>query len=309
MRQIKIIFFLLLTCVCLSSCGKKKATDAENKGYLYYVMTEGTSIERQEYTLKATEQTAQISELLAALSKTPKSIDLKAAISNDIKVQRFEVKDEQLEIHFSKEYEKLKKSSEILLRAAVVKTLVQVPGVQYVSFFIEEEALTDSQNIPVGLMSDESFVQSSGSDLESYQTADLLLYFPGKDGITLCKESRLQVHYSVNTSIEKLVVEQLMKGPKIKDAQKMVPDDATLVGVSVKEGVCYVTFTKEFLKASYNQSPEATIYSIVNSIIANGNVIKVQILVEGNPDAVYLNSIKLNQTFEWNADIIKEAKE
>lgn len=309
MRQIKMICFLLLICVCLTSCGKKQTDEVEGAGYIYYVMTEGTSIEKKEYTLKATEQKAQISELLDALSQTPKSIDLKAAISNDIKVQSFEVKDEQLEIHFSKEYGKLKKSSEILIRAAVVKTLMQVPGVRYVSFFIGEEALTDSQNIPVGLMSGESFVLSSGSDLESYQTADLLLYFPSASGTTLCKESRTQVHYSVNTSIEKLVVEQLMKGPETKGAQKMVPDDAALVGVSVKEGVCYVTFTKEFLKASYNQSPESTIYSIVNSIIANGNVIKVQILVEGNPDAEYLNSIKLNQTFEWNADIIKEKKE
>lgn len=306
MRQIKMICFLLLICGCITSCGRKKTAEVEDKGYIYYVLTEGTSIEKQEYTLKATEQTAQISELLETLSKTPKSIDLKATISNDIKVKSFEVKDEQLEIHFSEEYGKLKKSSEILLRAAVVKTLVQVPGVRYVSFFVEDEALTDSQNIPVGLMSGESFVLSSGSNLESYQTADLLLYYPSEDGTTLCKESRTQVHYSVNTSIEKLVVEQLMKGPKRKDTQKMVPDDAALVGVSVKEGICYVTFTKEFLKASYNQSPESTIYSIVNSIIANGNVIKVQILVEGNPDAVYLNSIKLNQTFEWNADIIKE---
>lgn len=305
MRRFKRISFLLLASICLMACGKKES-DVTDTGYIYYVTTEGTSIEKQEYILQATEQTAQIQELLSALSKAPKSIDLRSTIPSDVKVENFEVKDRQLSLHFSKEYHKLKKSFEVLLRAAVVKTLVQVTGVEYVCFYIEDEALLDSQQMPVGLMSDESFVQSSGSTLESYQVADLMLYFPSTDGISLCKESREQVHYSVNTSIEKLVVEQLMKGPESVNAQKLVPQDATLVGVSVKEGVCYVTFTKEFLKASYNQRPETTIYAIVNSIIANGNVIKVQILVEGNPDAMYLNSIRLNQALEWNADLIKE---
>ena len=56
----------------------------------------------------------------------------------------------------------------------------------------------------------------------------------------------------------------------------------------------------------YNQKPEVTIYSIVNSIIANGNAAKVQILIEGTSDAVFMNSIDLSKPLEWNADILEE---
>lgn len=302
-----------LLCLCLlllTACGGKDKKERNPDGFfVYYLTTEGNSLEKQEYELTKTEQVGQIEELLQALHKTPDSIGLKAALSGDVKVTSYEVEDRQLQLHFNEAYGKLKKSREVLTRAAIVKTMVQVTGVDYVSFFIGEEALLGKDEVPVGLMSEESFVQSQDSYLGSYQTAELELYFPDQEGNQLVSETRSEVHYSLNTSTEKLVVEQLLKGPQGSGKQKVLSEDVTLVGVSVKEGICYVTFSKEFLKAAYNQRPETTIYSIVNSIIKNGNALKVQLLVEGDPEAIYLNTVPLNQPLEWNADLIKEEKQ
>ena len=74
----------------------------------------------------------------------------------------------------------------------------------------------------------------------------------------------------------------------------------------MKEGICYVNFDSAFLSDGYNQKPEIAIYSIVNSIIANGNVTRVQILVEGSGDVVFKGTVDLSEPLEWRADFIEE---
>ena len=48
---------------------------------------------------------------------------------------------------------KNEKSREVLCRAAVVQTLVQVDGIDFVSFYVGDDVLKDREGIPIGLMS------------------------------------------------------------------------------------------------------------------------------------------------------------
>lgn len=300
------LFLMLLLSLCLCGCSSEKRQNKSDV-FIYYLNTDGTAIEQQEYELQATTFEEKIKELLSALKTTPKSPNMKATIPNDINIEKFSVVDRQLEIYYNQTYLKMTSSAEVLLRAAVVQTMMQVDGIEYISFYVGEEALKDSAGNPIGLMSTETFVQNTGSALYAYQTTPLKLYFGTADGTKLLEEQKNQVRYPISTSIEKLVVEQLMKGPGGANATPTIPDTVTLLGVSVKEGICYVNFSASFLTDSYNQKPEVTIYSVVNSIIENGSALKVQILVEGASDAVFMNSIDLSKPLEWNADIIKES--
>ena len=304
-RRVQMLLAFLL-CICLCGCAGKNKSE-KGDVFVYCLNTDGTTIERQEYKLKATTFEEKIKELLAALKTKPESRNMKPTIPNDVKVERFEVTDRQLEIYFNETYLQMNKSAEVLVRAAVVQTMMQVEGIEYVSFYVGEETLKDSAGSPVGLMSAESFVQNTGSALYTYQTTPLKLYFGTPDGNQLQAEQKGEVRYPISTSIEKLVVEQLMKGPGSEKATPTIPNTVTLLGVSVKEGICYVNFSAAFLTDSYNQKPEVTIYSVVNSIVENGSVLKVQILVEGASDAVFMNSVDLSKPLEWNADIIKES--
>ena len=72
------------------------------------------------------------------------------------------------------------------------------------------------------------------------------------------------VRYNSNTLKEKLIVEELMKGPFAETYKKVIPMDTVLLGVSVKDDVCYVNFDNGFLNMTDIQA-EVTIYSIVNS--------------------------------------------
>ena len=148
-------------------------------------------------------------------------------------------------------------------------------------------------------MSADDFVQNTGSSLSSYQVTSLNLYFSNEDGTKLVSEKINDVHYSSNTSIEKLIVEQLMRGPASSKAQATIPKDTKLLGVSVKDGICYVNLDSSFLTVVNNVSTEVAVYSIVNSLVELDNINKVQILVNGEVPSTFSNS-----TFERNLDYV-----
>ena len=62
----------------------------------------------------------------------------------------------------------------------------------------------------------------------------------------------------------------------------------------------------KFLQPVDQVDPKLTIYSIVNSITASGSAGKVQILVNGETNLSYQETIDISQPFSMNADLIEE---
>ncbi len=289
-NKIAIVLCFLLLAFSVG-CGAKEKQG--NDMYVYYVNADGNALMEEVFPAMDIEE---------ALHK----IQTLSVFPVKLEITEFKQNGNCQEIYFNENYLQMSKGSEVLLRAAVVKTLVQIEGVEYVSFFVGDKPLADQEGNPVGMMNAESFVQNTGSSVNSYQTTDLVLYFSDKDGTTLKEVRKSDVRYNANTSIEKLVVEQLMKGTSSSSAQSTIPKTTKLLGISVKEGICYVNFDSKFVQDSYDLNPEVAIYSIVHSIIANGTVSQVQILIDGASDVVYKNSVDLSRALEWKADLIKE---
>ena len=298
------LILCLIGCFLLAGCsGNKEETNIN----LFYVNPEGNALVKEEYVLlEKKDVEIAATELIDEMQNPIDIKDFQSAIPQSIVVKEIHLNGERLELSFSEDYKKLGKSAEVLLRAAVVQTLVQIPEVTYVSFYVEGKPLEDSAGNLIGAMGAEDFVQNTGSSLKAYQETDLQLYFSDKDGTKLKKEKRTDVHYNANTSIEKLVVEQLMKGPNSDKTSATIPSTVKLLGVSVREGICYVNFSSSFLEDGYNQKPEVAIYSIVNSIIANGNATKVQILIDGSKGTSFKGTMDLSEPLEWKADLIEE---
>ena len=273
---------------------------------IYYLDPEGHALVQEEYFRKAENKEAAVEEVLEILQHPEDIKDFQSSIPSTVKIKKFRLNEQILELTFNEEYMELNRSAEVLLRASVVQTLVQIPEVKYVSFYIGDEPLKSSSGNAIGMMCTEDFAQNTGSSLKSYQETDLKLYFADKEGTKLILEKRSQVHYNINTSIEKLIVEQLMKGANSDKKSATIPSTVKLLGVSVKDGICYVNFDSAFLTDGYNQKPEVAVYSIVNSVIANGNVTKVQILVDGSNDVKFKGTVDLSEPLEWKADLIEE---
>ena len=105
-------------------------------------------------------------------------------------------------------------------------------------------------------------------------------------------------------------MEQLIGGPSEQVKDKVYPTmnpETRVVGVTVKDGTCYVNLNENFLTQIYNVSSDVVIYSIVNSLVELPNVSRVQIAVNGDSNVMFRDSASLSVTYERNLDLITTA--
>lgn len=291
MKKKIVILLVMMLCILCIGCGSKEKT--ENEMYIYYLNADSNAILQKSYPFMNME---------ALLGK----MKTHTVLPKGVEIEKYKLERLQLILYFNKEYLEMNKSTEVLVRAAIVQTVSQLPDVEFVSFYVENEPLRDSSGNIVGLMNAQDFVQNTGSSIGSYQTTDLKLYFADKEGKQLKETRKTNIRYNANTAIERLVIEQLMKGTSASGSQSVIPKTTKLLGVSVKDGVCYVNFDSKFATDSYDLNPEVAIYAIVNSVIANANVTKVQILIDGSSDVMYKNIVDLSKPLEGRVDLMKE---
>lgn len=291
MKKKVILLLALLLCVVNFGCASQEKK--ENEMYIYYLNADENGLIQEIYPQMDIEG---VLDKIKTHTVLPKGVEL----------SKYKLENMNLSLYFNQKYYEMRKSTEVLVRAALVQTLTQLNEVEFVSFYVDGEGLKDNEGNLVGLMSAQDFVQNTGSSIDSYQTTDLKLYFADKEGTALKETNKSEIRYNANSSIEKLVVEQLMKGTSSSSSQSVIPSTTKLLGVSVKDGVCYVNFDSKFSTDSYDLDPEVTIYAVVNSVIANGNVTKVQILIDGANDVVYKNKVDLSRPLEWRSDLLKE---
>ena len=298
------IVCILLCLSLLAGCRKGKEPE-EGESFICYVNTEDTALVKEKYEMKGENAEEKVQNLLNAMQKEPDSIEYKSVFPEKLKIQDWTLSDKKLEIHFNSTYEKLSAAKEVLLKAAVVQTLSQLSEVEYVCFFIENSPLTDNLGKEVGYMRAEDFVQNTGSFLYSYQVGELKLYFANEQGNAMITEN-ISVRYNSNTSIEKLIVEQLLKGPSKEGLYPVIPPETKVLGVSVKDNVCYVNLDEGFLNNTYTIDPKITIYAIVNSIVDGGASSQVQILVNGESDITYMGTVDLSKPLSRDQNLVEE---
>ncbi len=164
----------------------------------------------------------------------------------------------------------------------------------------------DLDKNPVGQMNADSFVENTGDAINEETVTTLTLYFANKSGDKLVKE-KVNVTGSSNISVEKLVVESLIRGPVSGDTDyPTLPPGTKILSISTKDGICYVNLNDGFLEQGYNVTEAVTIYSIVDSLTELSGISKVQILVNGETDLVYKESMRLDTIYERNLDIIEQ---
>ena len=93
----------------------------------------------------------------------------------------------------------------------------------------------------------------------------MTLYFTNESGDGLTAEQR-NIYYSTNVPLERVVVEQLVKGPAQAGHYAVLPPELKILSVTVSEGICYVNFDETFVNPPLDIEPEITIYAIANSL-------------------------------------------
>jgi len=299
-KNIFITILILLIVLCLAGCKKDSYSNSYN---VYYTNSDVNKLVSISYGTNQTDSNSIIGELLDKMNTVQKSNDVVVIKKDYVSIEKYEKIDNIANIYFNQEYYNMNATRQALFRAAVVKTLTQIDGIEYVMFYIEDIPVTYLDGTTVGMMSSSDFIDADGNSVSDLQWSDLVLYFANSKGDKLVKEN-FSVAFSRNISVERAIVEQLIKGPDISTNGMTLPLNLKLLNISVKDGICYVNLNSEFLTEIVNVSSSIPIYSIVNSLCELSNIDKVQFLINGDSKKVYRESISLDAPFEMNTDII-----
>jgi germination protein M len=299
------MFFLLLAGVVCLLAGCAGRRNEEEDGYrVWYMNQEETCVNYEIKEIQTENTEGMLSELLELLREEPEDQDLKPVLPDNVRINGYDVDNNQLYLDFSAEYQEMPKVYEVLCRAAIVRTLCQIPDLDYVGFRVEGEPLLDLYGKVIGLMNEDQFIENAGEEINAYKTADLTLYYANETGDKLVKQ-RVAMEYNSNISLEKLIVEQVIAGPPFEGAYPAVPSATKLDSITIKDGICYVNLNEGFLDTGYNVTEMIPIYAIVNSLIENTEATKVQISINGETDQMYRESISFNTIFEKNEELVE----
>lgn len=298
--------WILLLAVPLLMAGCRKQQQVDESGYrIWYINQNETCLKYENKELQSKNEEGLLREMMEVMRETPTDDELKPVIPEDVTLLDFDFEHNQLYLDFSPEYKKMPKVYEVLCRAAIVRTLGQIDGVEYVDFQVNGEPLTDLEGKEIGLMNEDQFIENAGEEINAYKTADLTLYFANKAGDKLVGQ-RVAMEYNSNISLEKLIVEQLIAGPPFEGAYPTIPSETKLLNISIKDNICYVNLDEGFLGTGYNVIESIPVYSIVNSLIENTDAQKVQISINGETNRMFRESINFDTIFEKNEGLIEQ---
>lgn len=290
---------LVLGSVAFSGCGKK---ETESKYKIYYVNEEQGEVLTEGFVPSEETTQTMLEEMTEKLNK--KNAEGHTLLPENIEIQSCVDDDGMIRVDFNQEYHDLNPVDEVLLRASIVKDYVQIPNIYLVTITAEGTPIVDSQGQEIGAMSLDSFLENTGKEIMAYQYKELNLYFTNEEGNQLVPEAR-QVYYNGNTPIEKVIVEQLLRGPGESGHYATLPSDTRIVGVSVADGIAYVNLGKQFVDEALPVDAQIPIYSIVNSLIDAGNVSQVQISINGDTSLLFKDKVDMNQLFQVNHELEK----
>lgn len=307
-----ITMLVLLTAILLAGCGNgqgqsgsESSSGAEAGVYqIYYLNPSMTRLVAQEYRTESTDTSVLIEELMNQFRNVPATVDNQAALTEQVVFQNYKQQDMVLYLYFDHNYTSMKSYREILCRAALARTMTQIPGINYINIYSGDQPLLDMNGAPVGMLSAADFVDGIG-DVNAFERTELTLYFTDDTGEKLYAETREVVH-NINTSVERLVLEELISGPEQEGLMPTLDPKTKILNVAVNENVCYINFDDAFLSNPLEVKEYIPIYSIVNSLSAQASVSRVQITVNGVQDVSFRDLILLNTMFERNLDYIAE---
>lgn len=299
MKRLLHLFFIAICMLGLTACSVEEE-NAENMYQIYCVSNSETKVEAHEQQLQSVTEEEKLQELIACLSTMPEKLEYKPPFAMGFELLDYEIEDSKLLLNVSKEYKDMPATTEVLVRAAIVRTLTQVSNIQYVGITVEEEQLFDNTGSLVGWMSADQFINNDGNDINTYELARVKLYLANESGDKLIAAYR-EKHYSTNISLERFVVEELIAGPsgQVEGLYPSINPNTKIINVMTKDGICYVNLDSSFLTVVNNVSTEVSVYSIVNSLVELTNINKVQILVDGEVPKAFSKSI-----YERNLDIV-----
>lgn len=304
MKKLMSLICLLILTACLSGCGSDKSSDEKQYDtYIYYLNSQHTDLIRSgvDFGSKEGQELAdEIADRLAVSSDTSDVSPLPAGVV----IEKAEVRDRLVHVHLNKLYEQVAVKDQVLCRCALVESFMQIPQVSGVNLYVGSEPMTDENGNAYKTFTFDDFLFTSSKIPGQTKNVTLNLYFSTANGKRLKKEA-VPVTVESDESLVRVILEKLIDGPSYEEENAVISHDTKILGVSVMENTAYIDLSSEFADDDNLPAPDLSVYSVVNSVIDNTDIKRVQILIEGKAPASYGGSLDLRRPLRFSRSYIK----
>lgn len=263
-------------------------------------------IEKREVIVK---DGAIIRAAVEALIEGPQSEELRKPMPEGTKILSVSKEGNVAVVDFSEEYVMVNDLAEVVERVSVVNTLTEIEGIEKVRILVGGMALIGPSGEPFGDLARiplDSQGQPQNDNVKQDQIKTVTVYFSDSKAELVAPEKRV-VEVKQGDSIEKVIFNEMKKGPKTNELDPVIPEGTKLLSVKTENGVCTLNLSEEFISNHIGGSTGElmTINSIVSSLTELPDISKVQFLIEGKVREVFIHSA-LDTPIERDESIIKK---
>ena len=140
----------LLTGCSVESQGEKTES-VSNQYYLYYLNKDETKVTKTRYYPEQESAEFMLQDLMGILNGQESSGENLPLLPAGVQLVTYRLNESLLELEFNADYSNISRTREILVRAGVARTFLQIPGITGIKIFIGNQELTDSKGQAVGM--------------------------------------------------------------------------------------------------------------------------------------------------------------
>ena len=306
MRKRAICILTLLMLLSAAGCARNTAgqeEQAESGPAVYYLNEAETGFLTARSDTTHTGEEA-IRDLFNTL-KNGEFSDGHSAVPSDLELDHTAWQENSLVLYLTGRYPEPGTAEETFCRAALTFTLLSAAEADSVVINVDNHPLTDEEGVEVGAIRREDFVTVLTAADTDRSMLTLTLYFAAPDGKGLVQEKATAV-LNADEQPEAVVMDQLLRGPQTAGNVSPMPAGGSVLGVSVRERICYVNLSEAFRNPDSGVADELMIYAIVNSLGELETVDKVQITVNGSADVVYDGGLSISAPLEPDLSLVEE---
>lgn len=301
----------LLLAGCSGDQSPDKLTEEKNGKteydyQIYCVNEERTALKSWGYDMSSDDLPLDkvVDEVFAAFESQPENGEYYSARPEKIKKIAYILDDNVLKVNCDKYYDKLDSLSQLFFKAALVMTLTQIEGVEYIYITVKGQPLKDSSGNPVGYLSRDSFLTHEELAGAIGTTIYTTVYYPNEAGNGLIAENVYYIYYEQQSPA--MYILDLLRERAGKSGNTVIPEDTAVKNIYVKAGICYIDFDEKFNASAFKDvEEEVLLYALVNSLCEIFEVTGVQITINGRSDVMFRDEISLNQIFRMNLNLVE----
>ena len=298
-RIISMLLLAVFVCVTAAGCSIEVQEKEPDKYSYYYLNQSETSLKKEAYEPKEETGENMLRELMQYVSSKKAPEDGLPLLPESVVLNSYDFQDSTLVIDFNSGYQEMSRAREVLTRAGIVMTFLQIPET------VEGQELTDSRNNKIGEMTKQSFLELSGKNMDSYRYDTFTLYFTDKSGQKLVKEKR-NIYYRRTLPKESVVLEQLAKGPMEEGHYAVIPESSVALSAIIADRICYIDMNRAFQEEAPDIAENVQLYAVVNSLLDSCEADKVQISIEGSMEGNLKTSMPLYTFYQKNEELVQQ---